>query len=211
MVRLLVCVIFYITLATLRRRPGGSQEGALGAPGLLTLALAWPLPGPGRGLGRSLALAWPWPGPGPGLALALVWPWPVLCLALAWPWPVLWLVAACGFAAVAGAVAAAAVGSVAGMAAVPVGGLPWLLSMAALAGGQTLIPLCKYFANPATYWAKNSSAHTHMQFAACVFLEQDCLWGHYLFLFSFVFAEGPRWKEIMQLSVLTLFSDSHAT
>ena len=119
--------------------------------------------------------------------------------------------AACGCAAVAGAVAPAAVGSVAGMAAVPVGGLPWLLSMAALAGGQTLIPLCKYFANPATYWAKNLSAHTHMQCAACVFLEQDCLWGHYLFLFSFVFAEGPRWKEIMQLSVLTLFSDSHAT
>ena len=155
----MVCVIFYITLATLRRRPGGSQEGALGAPGLLTLALAWPLPGPGLSLGRSLALAWPWPGPG----LALAWPWP-------WsgPGPVLWLVAACGCAAVAGAVAAAAVGSVAGMAAVPVGGLPWLLSMAALAGGQTLIPLCKYFANPATYWAKNSSAHTHMQFAARV-------------------------------------------
>ena len=194
----MVCIIFYITLATLRRRPGGSQEGALGAPGLLTLALAWPLPGSGRGLGRTLALAWPWPWSGPGLSFA-------------WPWPVLWLVAACGCAAVAGAVAAAAVGSVAGMAAVPVGGLPWLLSMAALAGGQTLIPLCKYFANPATYWAKNSSAHTHMQCAACVFLEQDCLWGHYLFLFCFVFAEGPRWKEIMQLSVLTLVSDSHAT
>ena len=160
----MVCVIFYITLATLRRRPGGSQEGALGAPGLLTLALAWPLPGPG--LGRSLALAWPWPG----LALALAWPWPWSGpgLSFAWPWPVLWLVAACGCAAVAGAVAAAAVGSVAGMAAVPVGGLPWLLSMAALAGGQTLIPLCKYSANPATYWAKNSSAHTHMQCAACV-------------------------------------------
>ena len=194
----MVCIIFYITLATLRRRPGGSQEGALGAPGLLTLALAWPLPGSGRGLGRTLALAWPWPWSGPGLSFA-------------WPWPVLWLVAACGCAAVAGAVAAAAVGSVAGMAAVPVGGLPWLLSMAALAGGQTLIPLCKYSANPATYWAKNSSAHTHMQCAACVFLEQDCLWGHYLFLFCFVFAEGPRWKEIMQLSVLTLVSDSHAT
>ena len=120
--------------------------------------------------------------------------------------------AACGCAAVAGAVAAAAVGSVAGMAAVPVGGLPRLLSMAALAGGQTLIPLCKYFANPATYWAKNSSAHTRMQCAACVFLEQDCLWGRYFFfVFCLVFAEGPRWKEIMQLSVLTLFSDSHAT
>ena len=95
------------------------------------MAVAWPWPG------RGLALAWPWPWSGPGLSFA-------------WPWPVLWLVAACGFAAVAGAVAAAAVGSVAGMAAVPVGGLPWLLSMAALAGGQTLTPLCKYFANPAT-------------------------------------------------------------
>ena len=77
MVRLLVCVIFYITLATLRRRPGGSQEGALGAPGLLTLALAWPLPGPGLAL--AWAVAWPWPGPG----LALVWPWPGPGLGLA--------------------------------------------------------------------------------------------------------------------------------
>ena len=196
MVRLLVCVIFYITLATLRRRPGGSQEGALGAPGLLTLALAWPLPGPGRGLGRSLALAWPWPLSGPGLSFA-------------WPWPVLWLVAACGCAAVAGAVAAAAVGSVAGMAAVPVGGLPWLLSMAALAGGQTLIPLCKYFANPATYWAKNSSAHTHTCSAQRVFLEQDCLWGHYLFLFCFVFAEGGCRFHIMFFFCLGFVSTVH--
>ena len=210
MVRLLVCVIFYITLATLRRRPGGSQEGALGAPGLLTLALAWPLPGPGRGLGRSLALAWPWPGP--GLALAWPWPWSGPGLSFAWPWPVLWLVAACGCAAVAGAVAAAAVGSVAGMAAVPVGGLPWLLSMAALAGGQTLIPLCKYSANPATYWAKNSSAHTRTCSAQRVcFLSKTASGVTIFFLFCFVFAEGPRWKEIMQLSVLTLVSDSHAT
>ena len=176
----MVCVSFYITLATLRRRPGGSQEGALGAPGLLTLALAWPLPGPG--LGRSLALAWPWPWSGPGLSFA-------------WPWPVLWLVAACGCAAVAGAVAAAAVGSVAGMAAVPVGGLPWLLSMAALAGGQTLIPLCKYFANAATYWAKNSSAHTHTCSAQRVFLEQDCLWGHYLFFVLFCFRGRPSMER----------------
>ena len=197
MVRLLVCVIFYITLATLRRRPGGSQEGALAVPGLLTLALAWPLPGPGRGLGRSLALAWPRPWSGPGLSFAR-------------PWPVLWLVAACGFAAVAGAVAAAAVGSVAGMAAVPVGGLPWLLSMAALAGGQTLAPLCNTLQSQ-QHTGPRIRQHTHTCSVQRVFLEQDCLWGHYLFLFSFVFAEGPRWKEIMQLSVLTLVSDSHAT
>ena len=118
----------------------------------------WPWPGRCPALAAAWAVAWPWPGR--GLALAWPWPWSGPGLSFAWPWPVLWLVAACGCAAVAGAVAAAAVGSVAGMAAVPVGGLPWLLSMAALAGGQTLIPLCKYFANPATYWAKNSSAHT---------------------------------------------------
>ena len=68
----MVCAIFYITLATLRRRPRGSQEGALGAPGLLTLALAWPLSGPGLSLAVAWAVAWPWPGP---------------CLAVAWPWP----------------------------------------------------------------------------------------------------------------------------
>ena len=35
----MVCPIFYITLATLRRRPGGSQKGALRVAALLWLGL----------------------------------------------------------------------------------------------------------------------------------------------------------------------------
>ena len=204
----MVCVIFYITLATLRRRPGGSQEGALAAPGLLTLALAWPLSGPGLSLAVAWAVAWPWPGRGLALALALVWPWPVLCLALACPLACggLWL-CCCGWGC----------GCRGG------GECGWdgccacgRATVAALYGGSgwrsnfdsTVQILCK----PSNILGQEFvSTHTHMQCAACVFLEQDCLWGHYLFLFCFVFAEGPRWKEIMQLSVLTLFSDSHAT